>query len=130
MRQLQQHVHLDVLQRLPQLHRRLYWLMYRVQWLLRMQRLLWQLLQLQGRTVVCLLPRVHRLRGLSWLRWMLRQLPKCLFRMHFLQHQLQRQLQRELLGRMQEFLLERLLELIPHWRLICSFPLENQGCST
>jgi hypothetical protein len=39
-------------------------------------------------------------------------------------------LQRELFGCMQEFLLERLFELIPHWRLTCSFPLENRGCST
>jgi len=41
-----------------------------------------------------------------------------------------RQLQRELFGCMQEFLLERLFKLIAHWRLICSFPLENQDCST
>jgi hypothetical protein len=104
--------------------------MQRVQWLLRMQRLLRKLLQLQRGSVVCLVPRVYWLRGVSWLRWMQRQLPECMLGLHFLQHQLQRQLQRELLGRMQEFLLERLLELITHWRLICSFPLENQGCST
>jgi hypothetical protein len=73
---------------------------------------------------------VYRLRGLSRLWWMQRQLPECMLGLYLLQHQLQRQLQRELLGRMQEFLLERLLELIAYWRLICSFPLENQGCST
>lgn len=74
--------------------------------------------------------RLPGLRGLRRLRGMQRQLPKCLLGLYLLQYQLQRQLQRELFGCMQEFLLERLFELIPHWRLTCSFPLENRGCST
>ena len=127
---MQQHVHLDVLQRLSQLHRRLYGLVHRVQRLFGLQRMLGQLLQLQGRAVVRVVPRVQRLRGLRRLRRLQRQLPKCLLGLYLLQYQLQRQLQRELLGRMQEFLLERLLELIPHWRLTCLYPLENRGCST
>ena len=130
MRQLQQHVHLDVLQRLPQLHRRVYWIVHRVQRLFWLQRMLGQLLQLQRGTVVCFVPWMQWMRRMSWLWWMHRQLPKCLLGLYILQYQLQRQLQCELFGCMQEFLLERLLELIPHWRLICSFPLENQGCST
>ena len=92
--------------------------------------MLGQLLQLQRGTVVCFVPWMQWMRRMSRLWWMHRQLPKCLLRLYFLQYQLQRQLQCELLGCMQEFLLERLLELIPHWRLTCSFPLENQGCST
>jgi hypothetical protein len=127
---LQQHLHLDLLQRLPQLHRRLYGLVHRVQRLLRMQRLLGQLLQLQGGPVVCLMPRVHRLRRLPRLRWMLRELPECMLGLHLLQHQLQHKLQRQLLGCMQELLLKRLLELIKDWRLTCSYRFANPGCST
>ena len=130
MRQLQQHVHLDVLQRLPQLHRRVYWIVHRVQRLFWLQRMLGQLLQLQRGTVVCFVPWMQWMRRMSRLWWMHRQLPKCLLGLYILQYQLQRQLQRELFRCMQEFLLERLLELITHWRLTCSFPLENQGCST
>jgi hypothetical protein len=130
MRQLQQHLHLHLLQRLPQLHRRLYGLVHRVQRLFGLQRMLGQLLQLQGRAVVRVVPRVQRLRGLRRLRRLQRQLPKCMLGLHFLQHQLQRQLQRQLLGSMQELLLERLLELITHRRLTCLFLSENPGCST
>ena len=130
MRQLQQHVHLDVLQRLPQLHRRVYRIVYRMQRLHRLQWMLGQLLQLQRGTVVCLVPWVQRMRRMSRLWWMHRQLPKCLLGLYLLQYQLQRQLQRELFGGLQELLLERLLELIKDRRLTCLFPLENQGCST
>ena len=130
MRQLQQHVHLDVLQRLSQLHRRVYRIVHGVQRLFGLQRMLGQLLQLQRGTVVCLVPWVQRMRRMSRLWWMHRQLPKCLLGLYLLQYQLQRKLQRKLFGSMQEFLLKRLLELIAHRRLICSFPLENQDCST
>jgi len=130
MRQLQQHVHLDVLQRLPQLHRRVYWIVHRVQRLFWLQRMLGQLLQLQRGTVVCFVPWMQWMRRMSRLWWMHRQLPKCLLGLYILQYQLQRQLQRELFRCMQEFLLERLLELITHWRLICSFPFVNPACST
>jgi hypothetical protein len=130
MRQLQQHLHLHLLQRLPQLHRRLYGLVHRVQRLFGLQRMLGQLLQLQGRAVVRVVPWVQRLRGLRRLRGMQRQLPKRMLWLYILQHQLQRRLQRELFRSLQEFLLERLFELIPHWRLTCLYPLENRGCST
>ena len=46
MRQLQQYVYLDVLQRLPQLHRRMYQFVHRVQRLFGLQRMFGQLLQL------------------------------------------------------------------------------------
>ena len=64
MRQLQQHLHLHLLQRLPQLHRRLYGLVHRVQRLFGLQRLLGQLLQLQGGIVVCIVLRLPGLRGM------------------------------------------------------------------
>jgi hypothetical protein len=127
---LQQHVHLDVLQRLPQLHRRVYWIVHRVQRLFWLQRMLGQLLQLQRGTVVCFVPWMQWMRRMSRLWWMHRQLPKCLLGLYILQYQLQRQLQRQLLGSMQELLLERLFELIAHWRLTCLYHLGNQGCST
>jgi hypothetical protein len=43
-RQLQQHLHLNLLQRMPQLHRGMYGLVHRVQRLYRLQWMLGQLL--------------------------------------------------------------------------------------
>jgi hypothetical protein len=54
-----------------------------------LQRLLGQLLQLQGRAVVRVVPRMQRVRGMPGLRGMQCKLPERMLGLYFLQHKLQ-----------------------------------------